>query len=219
VSLEVAELTDAVGTGQSYLAGLPLILSRDRTDSLLDPKRGHRLAVEVTPYFGEFAGTALFARTFVTGTYYYPLTKTPRPMVLAARLKLGSVVGESSQDIPANKRFYAGGGGSVRGYGYQLIGLLDDDNAPRGGRSVIEMGLEARIPISGTLSLVPFVDAGLVSPNVVPSFSEPLRIGAGLGGRYETPVGPLRVDIALPVNPRPGIDDSYQFYISFGQAF
>lgn len=219
VSLEVAELTDIFGVDQSYLIGVPLHLSQDHTDSLLDPKRGHRLALEVTPYFGEFAGTALFTRTAITGSYYYPLSDAPRPVVLAARVKLGSVLGESSRDIPANKRFYAGGGGSVRGFAYQTIGVLDAGNSPRGGRSVIEAGLEARVPISDSLSIVPFVDGGLISQDVVPSFSETMRFGAGLGARYETPVGPLRLDIALPVNRRSGVDDSFQFYISFGQAF
>lgn len=219
VSLEAAELTDTFGTEQSYLVGLPLSLSLDRTDSLLDPKHGYRLAVEATPYFGEFAGTALFTRTSVTGTYYYPVTDDPRPVVLAARLKVGSVIGESSRDIPANKRFYSGGGGSVRGFGYQLIGPLDASNNPSGGRSIVETGLEARIPVTDSLSIVPFIDSGFVSSKVVPSFSETVRVGAGVGGRYDTPVGPLRVDIALPVNRRSGVDDGFQFYISFGQAF
>lgn len=219
VSLEAAELTDANGTDQSYLIGLPLSLSQDRTDSLLDPKRGYRLALEVTPYFGQFSGTALFTRTSITGSYYYSISDDPRPIVLATRLKVGSVVGESSAAIPANKRFFAGGGGSVRGFGYQLIGALDVNDNPRGGRSVIETGLEARIPVTESISVVPFIDGGLISQDVVPSLSETLRLGAGLGGRYETPVGPLRVDIAVPLNRRRGVDDGFQFYISFGQAF
>lgn len=219
VSLEAAELTDANGTNQSYLFGLPLSLTQDHTDSLLDPKRGYRLGLEVTPYFGQFAGTALFTRTAITGSYYYPISDDPRPIVLATRLKIGSILGEASAAIPANKRFFAGGGGSVRGFGYQLIGALDAANTPRGGRSVIETAIEARIPVTQTISVVPFVDGGLVSQDVVPSLSETLRLGAGLGGRYETPVGPLRVDIAVPLNPRRGVDDGFQFYISFGQAF
>jgi translocation and assembly module TamA len=219
VSVEAAELTDAFGTQQSYLLGLPLSLTRDQTDSLLDPKRGYRLGFEVTPYVGQFSGTALFTRASVTGTYYYPLSDDARPVVLAARLKVGSVIGEQSQNIPANKRFYAGGGGSVRGFGYQLLGALDVDNDPIGGRSVIETGLEARVPVTDALSVVPFIDSGLVSPSVTPSLSEKPRVGAGLGVRYATPVGPLRLDVAIPVNRRQGVDSSFQFYISFGQAF
>ncbi len=219
VTLEVAELRDSIGKDESYLVGLPITLSQDRTDSLLDPKRGHRLAFEVTPYAGQFSGTALFARTSVTGSYYLPVSKSDRPVVLAVRAKVGSVLGESSAEIPANKRFYAGGGGSVRGFGYQLIGPLDANNDPRGGRSLIETAVEARIPVTDTISVVPFVDGGLVSRDVMPRFSETMRIGAGLGGRYETPVGPLRIDIAIPVNRRRGVDNGFQFYISFGQAF
>ncbi|MEQ8734754.1 MAG: autotransporter assembly complex family protein [Rhodospirillaceae bacterium] len=219
VSVEAAELTDAFGTQQSYLLGLPLSLTRDQTDSLLDPKRGYRLGFEVTPYAGEFGGTALFTRASATGTYYYPWSDDVRPVVLAARLKVGSVIGEQSQNVPANKRFYSGGGGSVRGFGYQLLGALDADNDPIGGRSVIETGLEARVPVTDALSVVPFVDGGLVSPSVTPSLSEKFRVGAGLGVRYATPVGPLRLDVAIPVNRRKAVDSSFQFYISFGQAF
>lgn len=219
VTLEAAELRDSFGKQRSYLIGVPVTLAQDRTDSLLDPKRGHRLALEVTPYAGQFSGTALFARTSVTGSYYWPVSDSDRPVVLAVRAKIGSVLGEASAEIPANKRFYAGGGGSVRGFAYQLIGPLDTDNDPRGGRSLVETALEARVPVTDTISVVPFIDAGLVSTNVVPDLSETIRYGAGLGGRYETPVGPLRVDIAIPVNRRRGVDNSFQFYISFGQAF
>ena len=174
---------------------------------------------ELVPYIGQFAGTALFAVASATGSYYKPLSDGPRPTVLAGRLKVGSVIGEKSAKLPANKRFFAGGGGSVRGFGYQLIGTLDDSNALFGGRSLVEASVEARIPVTESISVVPFIDGGLVSQEIVPSFAETMRFGAGLGGRYDTPVGPFRLDIAVPVNRRRGVDKGFQFYISFGQAF
>lgn len=219
VSLEAAELTDPNGTDQSYLAGLPLRLSRDASDDLLDPKRGYRMVAEVTPYAGQFAGTALFATVALSGSYYHPLSDSPRPIVAAVRAKAGSIFGESAEDVPANKRFYSGGGGSVRGFGYRLIGALNDAGTPLGGRSLLEAAVEARVPVTDTIAVVPFVDSGLVSSDVVPKFTESLRVGAGLGIRYQTPVGPFRFDLAIPVNRRRGVDNSFQFYISFGQAF
>jgi translocation and assembly module TamA len=121
--------------------------------------------------------------------------------------------------VPASQRFYAGGGGSVRGYKYQSIGPLDSKNDPLGGRSLVELNAEARIKIIDQFGIVPFVDGGQVYDEVYPELtSGDLQWAAGLGLRYYSPVGPIRFDVAFPLNPR-GIDDPFQFYISIGQAF
>jgi translocation and assembly module TamA len=150
-------------------------------------------------------------------TYYAPLDS--KRLIIAARGKIGGMVGDSRADIPAPKRFYSGGGGSVRGYQYQLVGPLDADNDPQGGRSVIEMGVEARIRVTEDFGLVPFLEGGNVFDSMAPDFSESFRWGAGIGARYYTAIGPIRFDIAVPLNKRKGVDDDFQFYISIGQAF
>jgi translocation and assembly module TamA len=143
---------------------------------------------------------------------------TDRRFVLAGRATLGSLVGEETDNVPADKRLYAGGGGSIRGYEYQSVGPLDADGDPLGGRSLIELNAEVRIRVTDQVGLVPFVDGGMVFDSVYPDFEEDLRWAAGLGVRYFTAFGPLRVDIAIPLNKRE-FDDSFQFYISLGQAF
>jgi len=128
------------------------------------------------------------------------------------------MVGESRDAIPANLRFYAGGGGSVRGFGYQLAGQLNDDDDPIGGRSLLELSGEVRVRITESIGAVAFVDAGTVYSSSAPDFSETLRVGAGPGLRYFSPIGPLRLDVGFPLNPRDS-DDTWQLYISIGQAF
>ncbi len=218
-TFEFAALTEDGVQRNSYLAGLPLGLSRAVDQRLVvEMTRGWRLRVNATPYLGRYTGTTTFVHLETEVDGYWPVLRGDR-MVLAGRLKVGSLLGEHTDDIPANKRFYAGGGGSIRGFGYQLVGPLDAQNAPMGGRGLIETSAEARIRITETIGVVPFVDAGMVSRAGLPGGDGDIRLGAGIGARYYTGAGPLRVDVAIPVNRRAGVDKSWQFYVSFGQAF
>lgn len=192
-------------------------LSQDTTDDPLDPTKGSRLLVKATPYLSLGSGTKYFIITEASGSLYQSLGKS---VVLASRARLGAITGASISAIPASKRFYAGGGRSIRGYDYQMVGPLDaDDNDPTGGRSVVEINFEPRIRVSEKISVIPFVDAGYVSEDSIPDFSSGLQVGAGLGVAYMTPVGPIRVDLARALNRRKGIDSNFEFYISLGQAF
>jgi translocation and assembly module TamA len=137
--------------------------------------------------------------------------------VLAARIKFGSIWGGALNDVPADRRFYAGGGGSVRGYGYQDVGPQLADGTPVGGVSLTEGSFEVRQNVGRGLGIVAFADAGGIGSTAAPQF-EGLSVGAGLGVRYDLGFGPLRLDLATPVNPRPG-DARIQVYISIGQAF
>lgn len=218
-TFEYAALTEDGVKRNSYLAGLPLGVSRAVDERIVvEMTRGWRLRVNATPYVGRYAGTVTFVHLETEVDGYYPVMAGDR-VVLAGRLKLGSLLGESTDNIPANKRFYAGGGGSIRGYGYQLVGPLDVDNTPMGGRGLIETSAEARIRVTNTIGIVPFLDAGMVSRHGLPGQDGDVRFGAGIGARYYTGAGPLRVDFAVPLNRRAGVDKSFQFYISFGQAF
>lgn len=205
----------------AYLAGLPVFAAFDDTDDLLDPTRGLRLRQDLTPFAGindsEFVQ---FLKSDTLASTYWDITDDER-YILALRGRLGSILGAGDvDDVPPPQRFYSGGGGSVRGYDDRLIGPLDEDDDPIGGRSVVEGAVELRATIWDETGIggVLFVDAGSVSTDPWPSFDEGIQVAAGTGLRYKSPVGPLRFDIAVPVNPR-DVDDAFQFYISIGQAF
>ncbi len=217
-SLEWAQLEDQEGRRTSTLVGAPLWLYYDGANNRLNPTKGTRLRLETTPYAGWFDKAVSFLVNEVTGSGYMPFD-TDRRFVLAGRLRVGSIVGQSRSDIPANKRFYAGGGDSIRGYRFQEVGPLDDDNDPLGGRSLLETSVELRTRVWGNFGVVSFVDGGNVFEQSYPSFDRPIRWAAGGGLRYFTPIGPVRLDIAFPLNPRSGTDDPFQFYIALGEAF
>ena len=137
--------------------------------------------------------------------------------MIAARIKAGALVGPSLAEIPPDKLFFAGGGGSVRGYGFKSIGVDDGTGVVTGGRYLIEGSLEARAKVTQDIGVVAFVDGGYVAADRFPEL-EDLRIGAGVGVRYYTGLGPLRLDLALPLNKR-ATDPDYAIYVGIGQSF
>ncbi len=137
--------------------------------------------------------------------------------MLAGRLKLGAILGGSIPLVPGPDRFYAGGGGSVRGYAYQAVGPRYADNTPEGGLSLFEGSLELRQRLTQQWGLAAFVDAGAAGTTVTPDFRHP-DIGVGAGVRYNAGFGPIRLDIATPLYRRRG-DSPIQLYISIGQSF
>ncbi|MBK9081349.1 MAG: BamA/TamA family outer membrane protein [Rhizobiales bacterium] len=207
---------DALGKLSYRMIGVPISLNYDTTDKPLDPTRGVKFVASATPWAG-LGGSASFVETRIAGSAYYALDEDAR-YVIAARLGLGSVFGAALGDIPASHRFYAGGGASVRGYRLASIGPLAPNGDVIGGRSLIEGSLEARIKVTDTLGVVPFVDAGSAFAASAPDFSRRIQFSAGVGLRYYTAVGPIRLDVAVPVNRRPG-DRKFGLYIGVGQAF
>ncbi len=119
--------------------------------------------------------------------------------------------------IAPSRRFYAGGGASVRGYGYQDIGPRDPNGAPVGGRSLTEFSIEARVRAFGNFGIVPFLDAGNIYTSALPKLSD-MRFGTGLGLRYYSNFGPIRIDVGTPIRRRPG-EPRVAVYVSLGQAF
>lgn len=217
LTVDWEEVTDALNPeGKDYLlVSTPLRYVFDNRDDKLNPKRGFRALAFAEPTY-DFLNSTSFVKMRAEGSTYRAVDEAGR-FVLAARATLGSVVGADLADIPADRRFYAGGGGSVRGYAYQGIGPKDAFGDPIGGRSLAEASLEMRIGVTDTIGIVPFIDAGTVSEAEFPDFSD-FKTGAGLGLRYITPFGPLRVDVAVPLNPDPD-DPSFGLYAGIGQAF
>ena len=210
---------DQVVKKRQRLALLTLLgrLSLDHSNDPLDPVRGWKFDGSVQPTLGAGQGTLEWAKMDAQASAYLPLGSRAST-VLAARLHLGSIVtGSSTFDIPAGRRFYAGGGGSVRGYAYQAVGPRFPDNTPIGGLSLIEGSIEARHNFTDRIGGVLFVDAGSVGPHPYFDLKTP-SVGAGFGVRYNLGFAPLRADIGFPVNRRAG-DGPFQIYISIGQAF
>lgn len=197
------------------LVGFVTGLRWDDTTSLLDPTSGRRAAVTATPFWSIRDGNT-FTRLLAVGSTYLDMTGDARG-VLALRAALGATVGATRDEITLDKRFYSGGGGSVRGYTFQSIGPRDAGNRPLGGASLMEFAVEWRQRISGPWGAVAFVDAGSVGEDSYPGSGD-LRVGAGLGLRYLTAIGPIRVDVGVPVNPERG-DPAYALYVGIGQAF
>ena len=200
-----------------FIAALPASLGYDATDNLLDPTKGFRLLGRLSPEISFQGGTFPYARMQVDASAYRPVSDR---IVAAGRIRLGTILGAQRDDIAPSRRFYAGGGGSVRGYGYQRLGPRDIDNDPIGGRSLAEFSLEARIRLKafgGNFGIVPFIDGGTLSTSATPSFKD-WQIGVGLGARYYSSFGPIRIDVGTPLNRQKG-DGAIAVVVGLGQAF
>ena len=205
-------------TTRAYvLAQLPATLAYNTTDSVLEPTRGINASVSLTPT-EPVSGTnsAPFLIAYAAAATYLAVEPGGRG-IIAVRGQVGTIQGVSQFQVPADQRFYAGGSGTVRGYAYQTIGPLFPDDTPEGGLALDAFSLEFRQHISENFGIVPFVDAGQVSAGSTP-FTGRLRIGVGLGGRYYTSIGPIRVDFAVPMTRIAG-DAAFEVYIGLGEAF
>ncbi|MEO5597425.1 MAG: BamA/TamA family outer membrane protein, partial [Novosphingobium sp.] len=218
------ELTGSRETPYAVVAGqpqrkdygifaLPAQVGFDASDNLLDPRKGYRAVIRISPEVSYSGKASPYVRTLFDVSGYFPAGKS---IVFAARARVGVIAGVSSATLAPSRRYYAGGGGSVRGFGYQELGPKDALGKPIGGRSLNEFAVEARYRF-GDFGIVPFVDAGQVYDSVTPKFSD-LRFGAGIGGRYYTNFGPLRIDVATPLKRRKG-ESRVALYLSIGQAF
>jgi translocation and assembly module TamA len=197
-----------------YIAALPAKLAYDRSDSLLNPATGYRASAEVTPLIS-LSGGGSSVRTVFDASYYYPVGGKS---VIAARSRLGVIYGGELDKIPPSRRLYAGGGGSVRGYAYQQLGPKDASGDPTGGLSLFEASVEYRYRM-GDIGIVPFIDIGQSYASTTPSFSD-LRVGFGIGARLYTNFGPIRIDIATPLNrDKTNGEPQIALYVGIGQAF
>lgn len=196
-----------------FIGALPVQVGYDRSNDLLNPTRGFRASVRVSPEASLQGNVSPYVRGTFDLTGYYPVSDA---LVIAARTRLGTISGVARDDVAPSRRIYAGGGGSVRGYGYQELGPKDANNDPIGGRSVNEFAVEGRYRF-GNYGAVAFVDAGQVYNSAIPKFSD-MRYGVGIGGRFYTNFGPFRADIAMPINRQPG-ESKFALYIGIGQAF
>lgn len=213
----VSRVNDVFGNHEFAYGGIVGEAKFDTTDSRLDPATGYRITVGVEPAFGSIGSAwAMFAMT-ATASTYFSLDEAHR-FILAGQVQFGSIFGPSLEDVPANDRFYAGGGGSIRGYGYQYVSPRTRSGDIIGGMSLLTASLELRAKITETIGIVPFVDVGSAFRTSWPDFDPGMKVGAGLGLRYYTGIGPLRFDVAVPLDKEKD-DDPFALYISLGQSF
>ncbi len=207
------------GTQRSYtLAALPIGVRYDSTgpEGLFEPTHGIKAAATVTPTH-ELSGQGSTFTILQGQASTYVNLAAPGRSVLAVRGLVGSVQGASTFQLPPDERFYAGGGSTVRGYKYQSIGPRFRDRRPVGGTAVAAGTVEFRQRFGESFGAAVFVDAGQVNSASAP-FGGGVRAGAGVGARYYTAIGPIRLDFAVPLNKQGG-DDTFELYVGIGQAF
>jgi translocation and assembly module TamA len=202
--------------GTFYTVGLPANIRYDGTDNLFDPTKGFRISYTLVPEVAIRSGSSFYAVNDLQASFYQTLGAR-LPVTLGLRARIGSIAGAELANIPATRRFYSGGGGSIRGFDYRGVSPLDAAGKRIGGRSLNEISIEARIKITKAIGIVPFVDAGAAYTSSLPKFND-IRWGAGIGLRYYTDFAPIRIDIAMPINRRAG-DPPVAFYFSIGQSF
>lgn len=213
----------------SHLTGIPLVAKIDTSNDFLDPSKGARITLEGTPYWGKLSGkNTHLSRVLGNLQFYLPLRQNELgegQLVLASFVKAGTLFIPNFTSTPPNKRFYGGGSSSNRGYGYQMVGPLDANHIPIGGRSLTEWGTEMRMRATETIGVATFFEAATVTTKRAPEFaSKNTLYGGGIGLRYFSSFGPIRFDVAIPFKRRKdingkNIDSPFQFYISVGQAF
>jgi translocation and assembly module TamA len=207
------------------LIAVPFKVVYDSTNlptALEDPRHGFRGSLTLTPTLAIGHPNATFLITTLSIATYFDLNNllpiAPGRSVLAARALAGVAEGAGELSLPPDQRFYAGGTSTIRGYGYQLVGpMFPNTDNPTGGTAITTGGLEFRQRLYTNWGFVAFVDAGQVSASLKP-LPDDIRVGAGAGVRYYTPIGPIRFDLAVPVDRRAG-EDSFEVYIGLGQAF
>jgi translocation and assembly module TamA len=214
--IEYSRFKDSFGTRNFLTAGLESALSYDGRDSKIEPTKGFFAKFSVKP-FHEFEYSNFGVKLDAELKTYLALDEAGKT-VIAARLKAGSIMGLARDQTPANLLYLAGGGGSVRGFTFKNIGVRNAAGTLTGGQSVFETSVELRQRLNETFGLVAFTDAGTVGSGSFVDFSKQLSMSAGLGVRYYTDLGPIRLDVAVPINP--GTDDpKFGVFAGIGQSF
>ena len=216
VAYESDQVREQGADSRFDLVSLPLSVGWDLRDDALDPYRGANFFLATTPY-QDGAGDLRFLKSFGEASFFLPLSRSPR-LGLAARAAFGTISGVEVAEVPADKRFYAGGGGTIRGYKYQTVGDLVDGK-PTGGNSLANVSAELRVRATRALGLAVFIDGGTAYAGASPDTDTPFLWGAGCGVRYYLGSTPFRFDVAFPLSARTGVDDPFQIYISLGQSF
>ena len=207
---------NALGNRKFSLTGVELGLDYDTRDVPLNATSGVYVSVDLFPFY-ELNSEKFGLQSTIEARAYRALDADKR-FVLAGRALLGAVSGIGLLDTPPQVLFFSGGGGSVRGYNYQSIGVTAPGGETIGGRSIVELSGEMRVGITETFSMVGFLDAGLVGTGTAPDLGQGFKTSIGFGARFNTGLGPIRLDLARGLDRRTG-DPEIGLYIGLGQAF
>jgi translocation and assembly module TamA len=208
------------------MLGIPIYLIYNSYDHPLNPSSGCNISVVDLPQYGKvnYASdktSGFHGLNYLEGraSVAQSVGRTKR-FIVAAWTALKQVSGLAFTKLPLDKRLYAGGMNSVRGYSDQMAGpVIDKSTEPMGGRSIFELGAELRVKITSKIGLVSFLEGAKVAQSLWPTGGDKFYKGWGVGFRYYTSIGPVRADLAFPCQKRKGIDSPMQFLISLGQAF
>jgi outer membrane protein assembly factor BamA len=211
------------GTAAGTQAGFDLDLERQAVDDALVPHRGTIASAHFMYVAPALGGTYDYREVMLEGRVFLPVGST---VVWANRARIGDLFAGLITDLPFSARYFLGGSTSVRGWGRYEISPLDSSGLPVGGRTLFEMSSELRFPVRGPLSAVAFVDAGVVGATTSTYDFGDLRYAVGPGLRYRTPIGPVRVDVGMQLNPIPGLvvngtpeTRHWRVHFSIGHAF
>lgn len=219
---EVAHVLQEDMTYDYSLLQLPLGVTWDSTHELLEPTHGVRAAATITPSTSlGHAGGSSFVIVQASAATYLDIGSLWQAAegrsVLALRGLMGGVEGAGVFDIPPDQRFYGGGSATIRGYRFQSVGPEFPSGHPTGGTAIDAGTIELRQRIGTSWGAAAFIDAGQVSASAVPFTGSP-RVGIGVGARYYTSIGPIRLDLAVPLIHQ-NKSDSFDAYIGIGEAF
>jgi len=229
MELEYIDVSESATNGHYALFGVPLLLKYNATDSDLNPTEKYSIVYQITPYQSLLHAGQQFVKQRLTGCFYLPLDQK-KVFVLALRVQLGSIAGTQRENVPLPKLFLGGSLDDLRGYKYMTVSprkhTPPHPNRPLGGRSAIFASLEARFRVTSNIGIVPFFDMGTVTSQEVPEVHAKWYKSVGAGLRYFAFFGPLRFDVAVPLNRRTKfghkhiyLDPVLQFYASVGQTF
>ncbi len=217
LKVEHINVSESASNGTYMLIGMPFFGKYTTAEDPLDPIKGYSIVYQATPYQSLFHANQRFFDQRITGTLYIPVIPE-KFLVLAFRAQFGSIAGARQKNVPLTKLFLGGSEDDLRGYHYKTVSPLDARGKPLGGRSAVFLSVETRFRIK-MIGIVPFADFGTVSFQELPELDTKWFKSVGLGLRYFTFFGPLRVDVGFPLVRRKGIDPFYRLYASVGQAF
>ncbi len=215
---EYNEITHSANDGNFFLISLPTFFKFSSANNILNPTHGQTIIYRIQPFKNMINSAKYFLKQTLIYDLYIPLEQN-KNFILAIRMTLGSIFGAKIFDLPLTQLFLGGSDDDLRGYKYKTLSPLDSNNDPIGGRSAIYFSIEPRVRLTEKIGLVPFTDLGVVSSKEYPRVNEKWFKSIGIGFRYFSFFGPIRLDVAFPLDRRKAIDPSFKIYVSIGQTF